>query len=289
MFDFYCFDSKETLTPDEFYVCIDKTMKAICDEGLIELDYIEPDALEDFKERVASTPMTFSIFREVILEQCDKLANIFQESYNFLRTLSTHLIDNPFPVIVFLQPGNLFLGKYEIIELPDLITDISSIYKRKYKHALLNVKAMIGEENKLTFELIYLTGLYGDKSFRQNYFREIVLKKKLSKEEWDEFGELPGGILYKLINELEALQMTIAEYFEIKKKDVLERFPYKPEKHNIICMNEQETIQLGLRLLNELEVLHNIHVIHSNINPSSVYLLDQDIHRLNFLDLELAI
>lgn len=277
------------MTPDEFYVCIDKTIKSICNAGYIELLYIESEELENFKDTVALSSITFEEFRRVVLEQCEKLAHIFQETYNMLRTISTHIIYNPFPVISFLQPGNLFLGKYEIIETPSLISDISSIYKRKYKHALLNVKSMIGEENKLTFELIYLDGIYGDKSFRQNYFREIVLKKKLSKEELDEFGELPGGILYKQISELEALQMTIKEFFEIKKKESQEKFPYKPNKRNFICMNEIDTINLGLRLLNQLEVLHNIHVIHSNINPSSIYLIEEDIQKLSFLDLELAI
>lgn len=289
LYDFYKYGPDESMSPDEFYVCIDKSLRSICSEGHIDLNFIEPDGLEDFKDTVARTGISFETFKEVLIGQCEKLANIFQESYNFVRTLSTHIIDNPFPVIAFLQPGNLFLGKYEIISKPSLINDISSIYKRKYKHALLNVKAMIGEENKLTFELIYLTGINGDKSFRQNYFREIVLKKKLLKEEWDEFGELPGGILYKQISELEALQMTLAEYFELKKVDSQEKHPFNPLKHNIICMNEVETINLGLRLLEGLEVLHQLKVKHSNINPSSIYLIEQDIHKLAFLDLELAI
>ena len=83
--------------------------------------------------------------------------------------------------------------------------------------------------------------------------------------------------------------MTVAEYFEIKKKESKERFPPKPGKHNIICMNEQETISLGLKLLSELDILHNLNVVHSNINPSSVYLVDQNNHKFDFLDLELAI
>lgn len=289
LYDFYRFDSPDTMTSEEFYVCIDKTLKSICNEGYIDLSYIEQDALEDFKDLIAPSPIPFHTFKAVIQEQCEKLANIFQESYNFLRTLSTHIIDNPFPVIAFLQPGNLFLGKYEIIELPTLIRDISSIYKRKYKHALLNVKAMIGEESKLKFELIYLTGIHGDKSFRQNYFREIVLKKKLSNKNWDEFGELPGGILYKQISELEALQMTMAEFFEKKKEDVREKFPFKQGKRNIICFTELETIGLGNSLLHQLEKLHNLKVLHSNINPSSVYWIEQESDKIQFLDLELAI
>ena len=278
------------MSPDEFYVCIDKTMRSICKEGHIELKFIEADGLEDFKDEVSAVPITFHVFKHELHKQCLKLAAVFQDSYNFVRTLSTHIIDNPFPVIAFLQPGNLFLGKYEIISTPALITEISSIYKRKYKHALLNVKAMIGEEKKnLTFELIYLTGIHGDKSFRQNYFREIVLKKRMQKEEWDEFGELPGGILYKQIDELEAMQMTLSEYFEIKKQDSQEKHPPNPKKHNIICMSELETIGLGLRLLEGLMVLHKLKVMHSNINPSSIYLLERDIQKLAFLDLELAI
>ena len=54
-------------------------------------------------------------------------------------------------------------------------------------------------------------------------------------------------------------------------------------------MSERQVISLGLNLLNELEKLHKIGVIHSNINPTSVYLLEGNIEKLAFLDLELAI
>ena len=68
------------------------------------------------------------------------------------------------------------------------------------------------EEGKLSFELIYMTNLKGDRSFRQNFFREIVLKNEFVNEKVHEFGELPGGILYKSIIEVERSQMTLQEY-----------------------------------------------------------------------------
>ena len=274
------------MTPDEFYVCVDKTLRSISSEGCIELNFIESDSLEDFKDSVCPNDLTFASFKSVLIEECTKLANIFQESYNFLRTLSTHIIDNPFPVITFLQPGSLFLGKYEITKTPGLIEYISSIYKRKYKHALLEVKAMIGEENNLKFELIYQTGINGDKSFRQNYFREIVLKKHLQKTNEDEFGELPGGILYKQISEVETMQETLAEHFEKKKQEAKVLYPFKQGKRNVVCLTEHEAIQLGQKLLTQLSELHKEKVIHSNLNQSSVYWVDGEIQ---FLDLELAI
>ena len=289
LFEFYKFEEEEVMTPDEFYICIDKSLRAICHKGQIQIPYVEKESLEDFRDEVTQDEcITYETFRSIIMEECEKFANVFQESYNFLRMLSTHIVENPFPVISFLQPGNLFLGKYEITNPPKLIEEISSNYKKKYKHSLLQVKPMLGEEGKLTFELIYLSGINGDKSFRQNYFREIVLKNKLTKGEMNEFGELPGGILYKSISELEATQMTLGEYFEEKFQEMETKNSDEPRR-KIVCMNEIETISLGLKLLDELEVLHSINVLHSNINPSSVYLIEQDINRLRFLDLELAI
>jgi hypothetical protein len=288
LFDFYRFEEGSKMTPDEFYVLIDKTLRSISSEGCIELDFINSEGLEDFKDSLFSNQsnLSFSDFKSSLTSECSKLAHIFQESYNFLRTLSTHIIDDPFPVITFLQPGNLFLGKYEITKTPELIKYISSIYKRKYKHALLEVKAMIGEENNLKFELIYQTGINGDKSFRQNYFREIVLKKHLLKTNEDEFGELPGGILYKQISEVETMQETLAERFDKRKEEAKMLYPFQQNKRNIVCLTEHETIELGQKLLVQLNELHKEKVIHSNLNKSSVYWVDGEIQ---FLDLELAI
>ena len=286
MFEFYSFEEEGSITPDEFYVCIDKMLRSVAAEGCIDLPFIEPDSLEDFKDTVCPHNLSFPEFKSALISEGVKLANIFQESYNFLRTLSTHIIDDPFPVIAFLQPGNLFLGKYEITKTPELIKYISSIYKRKYKHALLEVKAMIGEESNLKFELIYQTGINGDKSFRQNYFREIVLKKHLQKTNEDEFGELPGGILYKQISEVETMQETLAEHFSKKRQESKVLYPFRQNKRNILCLTERETIQLGQKLLDQLNELHKEKVLHSNLNQSSVYWVDGEIQ---FLDLELAI
>ena len=56
-----------------------------------------------------------------------------------------------------------------------------------------------------------------------------------------------------------------------------------------MCLTETDTIELGLLLLDQLEILRNIKVQHSNINPSSVYLQDGQPNMPRFLDLELAI
>jgi serine/threonine protein kinase len=198
------------------------------------------------------------------------------------------MVDNPFPIIAFLQTGSLFLGKYEIIEPPVLLQNVSSNYKRKYKHAILNVKPMLEEAGRLTFELIALTGMQGDRSFRQNYFREIVLKNKLSKDQVDEFGELPGGILYKKIIGLQKGQFSLESYLQQRQKRTSKFFNNK-KGSKLVCISEREAIDLGMRLLQELETLHNFNVLHSNIHPSSVYLRENDISQLAFIDLELAI
>lgn len=147
---------------------------------------------------------------------------------------------------------------------------------------------MLEETGRLTFELIALTGMHGDRSFRQNYFREIVLKNKLSKDQVDEFGELPGGILYKKILSLEAGQLSLETYLKNRQKQTQKFFSNK-KGSKLVCISEREAIDLGMRLLQELETLHTAQVLHSNIHTSSVYLQENDINQLAFIDLELAI
>lgn len=290
LYELFQFEYEEHMTSEEFYVCIDKCFRAVCEEGSIQLPYIEQEHLEDFIEsKCGSGPIDFATFKGLVSSECSVLSMIFQESDNFVRTLSTHIVEDPFTVIPYLQLGNLFLGKYEIVKPPILIEEISSIYKRKYKHGILDVKPMIGSTEDMKFELIYLTGINGDKSFRQNYFREIVLKNKLTREEVHEFGELPGGILYKKITELEATQMTLREYLEQKSTQTQASYVHVTGRRRLECLSEEEAIDLGVKLLDQLDILHGMHVKHSNINPSSVYLIEQDIARLRFLDLELAI
>jgi serine/threonine protein kinase len=284
LFALYCFDEQSTMTQPEFVVCMEKSMRALCEIGSIQQPPINRSYLESFtQEKCAGESIDLITFKSAIISECNKFAEIFQESYRFLRTVSTIIVENPFPVISYLQMGSLFLGKYEIVDVPDVIKNISSIYKQKYKHALLKVKPMLNDSDEYTFELIYVTGIQGDKNFRQNYFREIVLKNKVSSEAITEFGELPGGLLYKRISVIEIEKMTLKEYLKRFRTEPLYSKWMKP------CLSEKEVINLGLNLLKELEKLHKIGVIHSNINPTSVYLIEGNIEKLAFLDLELAI
>lgn len=284
LFHLYCFDEQSSMTQSEFTVCLEKSMRALCEIGLIQQPPIDKAQLEAFAhEKCQNEPIDMNVFKSSILVECNRFAEIFQESYRYLRTASTIIVENPFPVISYLQKGSLFLGKYEIVDYPKLIENISSIYKQKYKHALLKVKPMLNDSDEYTFELIYVTGIQGDKNFRQNYFREIVLKNKVSSEAITEFGELPGGLLYKRISVIEIEKMTLKNYLTRFQPVSLYSKWLKP------CLSEKEVIDLGLNLLKELEKLHNIGVIHSNINPTSVYLIEENIEKLGFLDLELAI
>ena len=251
-------DTGDEMTPEEFFSCVYKTLKAMCNIGEIQFPYIETQALEVFKDEVSrGENINLDHFKQVITRECQKFAGQLQDTGLYMRTLSTLLVDNPFPVLPFLQKGNLFLGKYEIVEEPAVIDSISSYYKRRYKHALLDAKQMLGNE-KLSFELIYLSGLKGDHSFRQNFFREIVLKNKLRKEQVTEFGELPGGILYKVITEVEATPMTLKEYLEDKTETTTKSYPPNFKRRRLYCMSEMEVIELGLQLLEQLETLHNM-------------------------------
>lgn len=284
LFQLYCFDEQSSMTQSEFSVCLERSIKALCEIGSIQQPPVDKVQLDAFaQEKCQNEPIDINIFKSAIMSECNKFAEIFQESYRYLRTVSTIIVENPFPVISYLQKGSLFLGKYEIVDYPELIENISSIYKQKYKHALLKVKPMLNDTDEYTFELIYVTGIQGDKNFRQNYFREIVLKNKISSEAITEFGELPGGLLYKRISVIEIEKMTLKEYLNRFEPVSLYSKWLKP------CISEKEVIDLGLNLLKELEKLHNIGVIHSNINPTSVYLIEGNIEKLGFLDLELAI
>lgn len=284
LFHLYCFDEQSSMTQLEFLNCADKSIKTLCEIGSIQKKNSDKAELEGYVQEICQgETIDLDTFKQTLMQECFKFAEIFQESYRYLRTISTLIVENPFPVISYLQKGSLFLGKYEIIDLPEIIQDISSIYKQKYKHALLNVKPMLQSTGSNTFELIYVTGIQGDKNFRQNYFREIVLKNKINSEAVTEFGELPGGLLYKRISTVELAQMTLKEYFQKLTIEKVHENWCKP------CMSETQVISLGLNLLTELEKLHNIGVIHSNINPTSVYLIEENIEKLAFLDLELAI
>lgn len=284
LFHLYCFEEQSSMSQAEFVVCMERSMRALCEIGSIQQPQIDRSFLESFaQEKCKGDVIDVKTFQESIISECNKFAEIFQESYRYLRTVSTIIVENPFPVISYLQKGSLFLGKYEIVDVPEVIENISSIYKQKYKHALLHVKPMLNDSDEYTFELIYVTAIQGDKNFRQNYFREIVLKNKVSSEAITEFGELPGGLLYKRISVIEIEKMTLKDYFKRFKPEPLYSRWMKP------CLSEKEVINLGLNLLKELEKLHNIGVIHSNINPTSVYLIEGKIEKLGFLDLELAI
>jgi len=119
LFNFFIFSDEEEMTPEEFYICIDKSLRALCNIGEVQLPYIEKEHLEDFKDLVCNDEnISFNRFREIIMAECTKFARTFQETSEFMRLLSTVIIDNPFPVLSFLQPGSLFLGKYEIIDKP---------------------------------------------------------------------------------------------------------------------------------------------------------------------------
>ena len=290
LFKLYCVEDQSCMMFEELSECLENSLMALCNLGEVQTCEIDQPALDDFCMEISgSEAIDFTTFKDSIRAECYKFAEIVQQSYTYIRSVSTILIENPFQVIPYLQKGSLFLGKYEIIETPQMKKYVSSTYKQKYKHANLNVKPMLGNEGSLSFELIYLVGVQADKNFRQNYFREIVLKNKLTDNQINEFGELPGGLLYKRVFQFETSQMTLEDYFQNKAPNTQARFENSSKKFRLKCLDEEEAIGICLQLLEQLETLHKIQVIHSNVEPDSVYLLGDDINKLAFLDLELAI
>ena len=154
LFHLYCFDEQSSMTPPEFLHCAEKAMKSLCEIGSIEQMPMDRNQLEQFTYSICQgKSIDIDMFKQALMQECVKFAEIFQESYRYLRTISTIIVENPFPVLSYLQKGSLFLGKYEIIDIPEIIADISSIYKQKYKHSLLNVKPMLQSTGSNTFEL----------------------------------------------------------------------------------------------------------------------------------------
>jgi serine/threonine protein kinase len=249
---------------------------------------IEKESLEDFRNRYSQEEtINFATFKESLQEECKNLAVVFQDSNIFMRALCTLFIDNPFPVLDFLQPKKLFLGKYEIIKQATLKSDIPSLYKNQYKHALLEVKPMLGE-GRLSFELIFHANIGNFQSYRQNFFREIVLKNRFLTEQVQEFGELPGGILYSSLSQHYQVTSTLQHILAERQRRFKALYGRKVGR-KLKCLSETEAITLGLAIINELEKLHSIGVLHSNLNPISVYVTDNSLDSVSFLDLELAI
>lgn len=269
-------------------LCLDKSIRALCSVGEIQVPLIEKESLEDFRRRFfRDESISFATFRSSLQEECVKLAVVFQESNAFMRALCTLFIDNPFPVLDFLQPKKLFLGKYEIIKQASIKEDISSLYKNQYKHAMLEVKPMLGE-GRLNFELIFHANIGNFQSYRQNFFREIVLKNRFLTEQVQEFGELPGGILYSSLSQ-QHVDFSTLETFLAERRRRFKTLYARRVGRKLKCLSETEAIALGLAIINELEKLHSIGVLHSNLNPISVYLIDNSLATVSFLDLELAI
>jgi hypothetical protein len=52
LYDFFIFSDLTEMSPEEFYICIDKSLRALCNIGEIQLPYIEKEHLEDFKDLV---------------------------------------------------------------------------------------------------------------------------------------------------------------------------------------------------------------------------------------------
>ncbi len=50
LFDFFIFSDEQDMSPEEFYICIDKSLRALCNLGEIQLPYIEKQQLEAFKD-----------------------------------------------------------------------------------------------------------------------------------------------------------------------------------------------------------------------------------------------
>jgi len=48
---------------------------------------------------------------------------------------------------------------------------------------------------------------------------------------------------------------------------------------------EYEAIQIAIHIIDLLEVLHSNNIVHTNLNPENIFLIDKEITKMCFLNL----
>ena len=155
----------------------------------------------------------------------------------------------------------------------------------------------------------------------KNIWRETMLLNSFDKNEQDgqrvnkvlSFGQLPNKIIYKEIQQIQCI--TLEDYFKHKEKDKdaikesyqeetlqkeIEEFkdgesnlkkknsvpplnePYLSQK---TYFSEIEAINIILKLIDLLQVLHSRNILHTNFNPQEIHLANSSLDKLCFLSL----
>ena len=127
-----------------------------------------------------------------------------------------------------------------------------------------------------------------------------------------QFGQLPNKIIFKEIQQIQCI--TLEDYFKLKEdKDAikesnqeetlqkeLEEFKeeevsfkkktsqapnHEPYLSKKTYFSEIESINIILKLIDLLQVLHSRNILHTNFNPSEIHLANSSLDKLCFLSL----
>jgi hypothetical protein len=123
---------------------------------------------------------------------------------------------------------------------------------------------------------------------KENFFRETVLLRFLSNPRIQNvglFGQLPGGIVYRQIDEKRGV--TFAEHLKTRMKSFTDQVPrnHASLESQKTLFTEFEVIGITLKIINLVEELHSRGIVHTNLAPESIFMLDGDIDQMCFLNL----
>ena len=130
-----------------------------------------------------------------------------------------------------------------------------------------------------------------------NLWRETLLLSRIQDERLQpvlEYGQLPDGIIFRQITEISGC--TLEEYIQANR----ERIPPYTQKMNSknavypgkslppsrpTFFTEVECIDLILKVLHLIELLHDKQIVHTNLCPEEIFLKGEDISKMCFLSL----
>lgn len=171
------------------------------------------------------------------------------------------------------------------------------IYNQKYLFKLnysFRAKAEAVFQNHQTY--IFDFFCVNDQKFEQfylfhNLWRETLLLNFLKADprvsKVLNFGCLPLKVIYREIQELQGI--TLEDFIATRQKNYIieidskhtssdNLFNHNSERSTRKTMfTEYETIEIAIQIINLLDVLHSKNIVHTNLNPSQIFLVDGDI------------
>ena len=114
----------------------------------------------------------------------------------------------------------------------------------------------------------------------ENFWRETILLKYLDNPKLTQvkkFGQMPNKVIYREIQERQGI--TLGEYIDdrlglrIKESQIpIARQPVGPEPSQKTVFTEFEAIELTLKIIDLVEILHDKDILHTNLAPENILL-----------------